>query len=206
MAVQRIFLVRHGETEWTLTGQHTGRTDIPLTENGRLVAGSLGPVLAKIDFALVLTSPLRRARETCELAGFAGRCENDPDLMEWDYGEYEGLTSDEIKRRTPGWMLFRDGCPGGETPDQIGARADRLIARLRGIQKDVVLFGHGHLFRVLVSRWVGLPVSAGSHFLLDPATVSVVSYYQGAPAVKRWNVPVVSGPEDWRKMWNDESR
>ena len=206
MAAPRVFLVRHGETAWTLTGQHTSSTDIPLTEKGRSVAAGLAPVLTKIDFALVLTSPLKRARETCELAGFAGRCEIEPDLMEWNYGEYEGLTSDQIKTRTPGWLLFRDGCPGGETPEQIGARAERLITRLRGVQKNVALFGHGHCFRVFMSRWIGLPVSAGSTFLLDPATMSIASYYQGVPAVKRWNVPVANGPEDWLQLWHDESR
>jgi probable phosphoglycerate mutase len=148
----------------------------------------------------VLTSPLRRARDTCELAGFGGRCEIDRDLMEWNYGEYEGLTSAEIKAGVPGWMLFRDGCPGGETPEQVGARTDRVIARVRGLDKDVALFGHGHAFRVFAARWLGLPVSAGGHFRLDPASVSVVSYYQGTPAVKRWNVPVVQGPGGWREL------
>jgi probable phosphoglycerate mutase len=200
MTPARIFLIRHGETAWTLSGQHTSTTDIPLTENGRAIASGLGPVLAGIDVGLVLTSPLRRARDTCELAGFGGRCEIDRDLMEWNYGEYEGLTSAEIKAGVPGWMLFRDGCPGGETPEQVGARTDRVIARVRGLDKDVALFGHGHAFRVFAARWLGLPVSAGGHFRLDPASVSVVSYYQGTPAVKRWNVPVVQGPGGWREL------
>jgi broad specificity phosphatase PhoE len=204
MRPARIFLIRHGETTWTLTGQHTGTTDIPLTDHGRTVAAGLGPVLAGIDFGLVLTSPMLRARETCELAGFGGRCEIERELMEWNYGDYEGLTSAEIKARTPGWSLFTDGCPGGETPAQVGARADRVIARLRGLQKDAALFGHGHIFRVFAVRWLGLPVSAGSHFLLDPGTVSVVSYYQESPAVKRWNVRVVDGPGAWHDMWRNE--
>ena len=145
---QQVYLIRHGETEWSLSGQHTGSTDIPLTENGRKVAQLLEPVLARETFALVLTSPLQRARKTCELAGLGERAEIDRDLMEWNYGEYEGLTSREIREKAPGWLLFNDGCPGGETPEQVGDRADRVIARARGEQGNVVLFAHGHLLRV----------------------------------------------------------
>lgn len=187
MQSQQVYLIRHGETEWSLSGQHTGITDIPLTENGRKVAKQLKPVLAKESFALVLTSPLQRARETCELAGLGERAEIDRDLMEWNYGEYEGLTSREIREKAPGWLLFNDGCPGGETPEQVGDRADRIIARARGDQGNVALFAHGHLLRVLAARWLGFPASAGRHFLLDTGTLNILSYYQGSPAIKGWN-------------------
>jgi probable phosphoglycerate mutase len=187
----RAFLIRHGETAWSLTGQHTGTTDIPLTENGRNTARQLQPVLARATFARVLTSPLLRARETCELAGLAERADVDADLMEWNYGEYEGLTTKEIHAKSPGWMLFADGCPGGETPSQVAARIDRVIARIRLVEGDVALFAHGHIFRVFAARWLGLPAAAGSHFLLDTATLSVLSHYHGIPAVKRWNAPLV---------------
>jgi len=192
MATQQVYLVRHGETEWSLSGQHTGVTDIPLTENGRKVAKLLQPVLAKETFALVLTSPLTRARTTCELAGFGGRAEINRDLMEWNYGEYEGLTPKQIHAQAPRWMLFSDGCPGGETPDQVGARVDRVIARVRGVNGNVALFAHGHIFRVFAARWLSLPTAAGCHFLLDTATLNVLSYYRGIPAVKRWNAMLVT--------------
>lgn len=189
--VQKIYLVRHGETEWSLSGQHTGVTDIPLTANGRSTAKLFEPLAAKESFDLVLTSPLQRARMTCELAGLSNQAEIDRDLMEWNYGEYEGLTTKQIHTKSPEWMLFRDGCPGGETPEQIGARADRVIARVRAVEGNVALFAHGHILRVLASRWIELPVMAGCHFLLDTATLSVLSYYRGVPAVKRWNAPLV---------------
>jgi broad specificity phosphatase PhoE len=188
--LRRAIVIRHGETAWTLTGQHTGRTDLPLTENGRQTARRLAPLAAKASFARVLTSPLRRARETCELAGLGARAEVDEDLIEWNYGDYEGLTSGEIAARTPGWMLFSDGCPGGESPQEVAARVDRIIARIRGVEGDVALFGHGHLFRVLAARWLGLPPVAGSRFLLDTATLSVLSHYRGIPALKGWNAPL----------------
>jgi probable phosphoglycerate mutase len=191
MATQLVCLVRHGETEWSLSGQHTGRTDIPLTENGRKVAKLLAPVLARETFALILTSPLARARTTCELADLAGRAEIDGDLMEWDYGEYEGLTPEQIHAKAPGWMLFTDGCPGGESPEQVGERVDRVIARARAVEGHVALFAHGHIFRVFAARWLGLPATAGCHFLLDTATLNVLSYYRGIPALKRWNVPIL---------------
>jgi len=184
---QKVYLVRHGETEWSLSGQHTGVTDIPLTENGRALAARLRPVLARESFALVLVSPLGRARDTCEIAGLGARAVVDPDLREWNYGEYEGLTPQQIDEKRPGWLIFRDGCPGGETPEQIGARVDRLIARVRDVDGDVALFAHGHVFRVLVARWIGLPPAGGQHFLLETATVSVLDYYRDAPAVKMWN-------------------
>lgn len=191
-AERRAFLVRHGETEWSLSGQHTGRTDLPMTDNGRRFVSRLQPILAEATFALVLTSPLRRARETCELAGLGEHAQVDSKLLEWDYGEYEGLTSDQIEAKAPGWMLFRDGCPGGESPSQVGSRADDVIARIRSVQGDVALFAHGHVFRVLAARWLDLPVTAGARFLLDTASVSVLSQYRGIPAVKRWNAALVS--------------
>jgi probable phosphoglycerate mutase len=189
--MQQVYLIRHGETEWSLSGQHTGITDIPLTENGRNMAGRLAPVLARETFARVLTSPLRRARETCELAGLGERAETDPDLLEWRYGDYEGLTPAQIHARTPGWLIFRDGCPGGENAEQVGARVDRLVASVRAVDGDAALFGHGHVFRVFAARWLGLPATAGCHFLLDPGTLSILSYYRGIPAVKRWNMLVL---------------
>jgi probable phosphoglycerate mutase len=185
---RRAILVRHGETAWTLTGQHTGRTDIPLTEAGRAAARDLAPLAAKTKLALVLTSPLGRARETSELAGLAAHV--DPDLLEWHYGDYEGLTLAQIHARAPGWQVFIDGCPGGESPAQVAARVDRVIARIRAVDGDVALFAHGHVLRVLAARWVGLPPAAGRHLLLDPATVSVLTQYHGIPAVKSWNAPL----------------
>jgi len=190
MPVQELYLIRHGETEWSLNGRHTGTTDIPLTENGRRVAKLLAAALAKEKFALVLTSPLKRARETCELAGFGGRAEIDRDLMEWNYGAYEGLAPEEIHAQAPGWIIFTDGCPGGETPEQVGTRVDRVIAKVRAVEGDAALFAHGHLFRVFAARWLALPAAAGSHFLLDTATLNILSYYRGTPAVKRWNAPL----------------
>jgi len=181
-------VVRHGETAWSLSGQHTGTTDIPLTPRGEAVARRLQPVLASERFGLVLTSPRVRARKTCELAGLAGRAEVDEDLCEWDYGEYEGLTPQQIRSNAPRWRIFADGCPGGESPAQVGIRLDRLIARVRAIDRDVVLFAHGHIIRALAARWLDFPVIAGSHFLLDTATLSILAYYRGIPAVKRWNM------------------
>ena len=190
MSAQELYLIRHGETEWSLNGRHTGVSDIPLTENGRQVARQWRPLAAPKTFALVLTSPLQRARETCELAGLGEHAVVDPDLAEWDYGAYEGLTPQEIHAQRPAWMIFNDGCPGGESPEQIGARVDRVIARIRAVTGDVVVFAHGHLLRVLAARWLGLPASGGSHFLLDTATLCVLSAYHGVPAVRRWNAPL----------------
>ena len=191
MPSQQVYLIRHGETEWSLSGQHTGTTDIPLTENGRRVARLLQPVLTKETFTLVLTSPLQRARETCELAGLGESAEIDRDLMEWNYGEYEGLTSQQIHTTRPGWMVFTDGCPGGESPDQVGARVDRVIAKVRAVEGHVALFAHGHILRALAARWLGLQAADGCHFLLDTATLNIMSYYRGIPAVQRWNATLV---------------
>jgi probable phosphoglycerate mutase len=185
-----VFLVRHGETEWSLSGQHTGITDLPLTENGRRAAKRLEPLLSPLAFALVLASPLRRARETCELAGLGDRMQVDPDLLEWNYGDYEGLTPEQIHRTAPGWMIFTDGCPGGESPEQVGTRVDRVIGKVRTVAGPVALFAHGHLFRVFAARWIGLPPTHGRHFLLDTSTLNILGYYRGFPAVKRWNAPI----------------
>ena len=187
---QIVYIIRHGETEWSLNGQHTGVTDIPLTENGRTLAKLLQPVLAKESFALVLTSPLQRARETCKLSGLGDQADVDTNLMEWNYGEYEGITSRQIHEMVPGWLVFNDGAPGGETPEQIGVRADRVIARVRSGRGVVALFAHGHILRVLVARWLDLPATAGRNFLLDTGTLNILSYYRGYPAVKTWNAPV----------------
>jgi len=188
----KVFAIRHGETAWSLSGQHTGATDIPLTDNGRRLAERLRPVLAREAFALVLTSPLQRARETCALAGLGDRAVVDPDLVEWKYGRYEGLTPSQIQRDASGWLIFRDGCPDGEAPDQVGTRVDRAIARTRAAEGDVALFAHGHVLRVLAARWLGLPAGAGQHFMLDTGTLSVLGYYRGIPAVKVWNGPLVA--------------
>jgi broad specificity phosphatase PhoE len=188
-----VVLIRHGETAWSLSGQHTGSTDIPLTERGEAAALGLAPVLAASPFSLVLSSPLQRARRTCELAGLAAQASPEPDLVEWNYGAYEGLTTTEIQGRQPGWMVFRDGCPDGESPAQVGERVDRVIRRLQQSGGRVALFAHGHLLRVFVARWIGLPPSHGAHFLLDTATLTILSDYRGLPAVKCWNAPT-SGP------------
>jgi probable phosphoglycerate mutase len=158
----------------------------------------LAPLLAGKSFALVLTSPMQRARETCRLAGLGERAEVDRDLLEWNYGEYEGLTPQEIRAKAPRWMIFSDGCPGGESPEQVGARVDRVIARVRAADGHAALFGHGHVFRVLAARWLGLPTAAGSHFLLDTATLSILSSYRGIAAVKRWNAALALASRSFR--------
>lgn len=186
---KQVFLVRHGETSWSLSRRHTGRTDIPLTDTGRTQARRLAPLLAGETFTLVLTSPLRRAVETCELAGLGAGAEADPNLREWDYGIFEGSTPDQIRSTAPSWIVFRDGCPGGESTEQVCARVDAVIERVLGADGDVALFAHGHYFRMFVARWLGLPAEAGRHFLLDTATLSVLGFYHGNPAVKQWNVP-----------------
>ena len=185
-----VWLIRHGETEWSRSGQHTGLTDLPLTQSGRRAARALAPSLAEQSFALVLTSPLLRARETCELAGLGDRAHVDPDLLEWNYGEYEGLTTEEIRQRRPAWLLFTDGAPGGEGPDDVGRRVDRVIARARAVPGNVAMFAHGHVLRVLAARWLEWPVAAGRHFLLDTGTLNVLSAYREAPAIRHWNAPV----------------
>lgn len=187
---QKVYLLRHGETEWSLNGRHTGVTDIPLTENGRQVARLLQPILAKETFALVLTSPLQRARDTCEIAGLGKVSAVESELIEWNYGEYEGLTTNQIRMTRLGWSIFQNGAPGGETPEQIGARADRVLAKIRATDGNVALFGHGHFSRALAARWINLPASYGENFLLDTATLSVLGYYRESPAFKIWNAPL----------------
>ena len=191
MTNQRVHVIRHGETEWSLSGQHTGITDIPLTENGRKAAALCRPILSEENFALVLASPLQRARETCALAGLGDRAEIDPDVMEWNYGEYEGLTPQRIHATNPDWMIFTDGSPGGESPQQIECRIDRVIRKVRAANGNAALFSHGHFLRAFAARWIGLHVSDGGRFLLDTATWSVMSYYGDMPAINRWNVPLV---------------
>ena len=188
-ALPVIHLARHGDTAWTVSGQHTGRTDLPLTERGERNARALGERLRGRKFARVFTSPLQRAVRTCELAGFSGAAEVDPDLVEWDYGEYEGRRTAEIHAERPGWLLFRDGCPGGEAPDQVGARADRVIARLRAVGGDVLLFSSAHFLRVLTARWLGLDVVAGVYFVLGTASLSTLGYEHDRtdPAIRLWN-------------------
>ncbi len=186
-----IYLARHGETAWSLSGQHTGTTDIPLTDHGRRLAKRMQPVLATRTFALVLVSPLQRARATCELAGLGDMAVIEPDLMEWNYGKYEGLTPEQIEKMAPGWLIFRDGCPDGETSEQVGARVDRVIARVRAVKGNVALFSHGHVLRVFAARWLGLHAAAGQHFLLDTGTLGVLGYYREIPAVRVWNAPLL---------------
>jgi probable phosphoglycerate mutase len=184
-----VYLARHGETAWTLSHQHTGRSDIPLTERGEANARSLGERLRGVDFQKVLSSPLVRARRTCELAGFLDRAVVDEDLTEWDYGDYDGLTSVEIRRKHPDWMLFRDGCPRGESVEQVGARALRVIERLRATPGKQLVFGHGHFSRVLASRWLGLPPGQGRLLYLSTASLSILGYEhsQSEPAIRLWN-------------------
>lgn len=183
----KVFAIRHGETAWSLSGQHTGTTDIPLTDKGRRLAETLRPILEGEIFSLVLVSPMRRALETCRLMGLGDRATIDPDLKEWNYGEYEGLTPGQIHRTDPNWMIFRDGAPGGETAAQVGERVDRVIAGIRSTAGNVALFSHGHLLRVLVARWIGLGPQEGQHFLLDTGTLCILGYYRDVPAVKVWN-------------------
>ena len=184
---QEVYLVRHGETEWSLSGQHTGSTDIPLTPNGEEVARQLGRKLADHNFAAVISSPMSRALDTARLAGFEHDVRLSDDLKEWDYGEYEGLTTPQIRERRPDWWLWRDGCPGGESPAQVGARADRLIAEVRAVDGDVLLFGHGHILRVITARWLGYPAGDGMHFSLGTATLSMLGWEREAASIWRWN-------------------
>ncbi len=182
-----IVIVRHGETEWSANGKHTSHTDLSLTERGRERATALASELSQWSFSLVLTSPLKRARETCELAGFGDVAELCDDLHEWDYGEYEGLTTPEIRVSRPDWSLWRDGCPGGEMPEQVGERADRALARLAGADGDVAAFAHGHILRVLTARWLGMPVAGGARFALAAGGVGELGYERETEVLRRWN-------------------
>jgi broad specificity phosphatase PhoE len=185
--VAELLLVRHGETEWSIRGRHTGRTDLPLTEDGRRRARNLGGLIAGRSFALVLTSPLRRAMQTCELVGLGDAAQIRDDLHEWDYGDYEGITTAEIQERRPGWSLWRDGCPNGEKAADVGERADRVIAEVRAASGDVIAFGHGHMLRVLGARWVGLAPSDGRLLTLGTGALCTLGYEHDLPVVVNWN-------------------
>lgn len=180
-------LVRHAETEWSLDGRHTGRTDLPLTEHGREVARALAPILATRTFALVLVSPLRRAVETCELCGLGALAQPRPDLMEWDYGDYEGLTTPQIHEQRPGWDLWRDGCPGGEEAADVGARADRVVAELVAAGVSAAVFSHGHMLRVLGARWIALAPEGGGRLGLSTAAICVLGHERDTAVIARWN-------------------
>jgi broad specificity phosphatase PhoE len=184
-----VYLARHGETAWSLSGQHTGLTDLPLTERGRLNACRLGERLKDLPFVKVYTSPLQRAVCTCRLAGFGADAELDDDLVEWNYGEYEGRTSAEIRAERPDWQLFRDGCPGGESPDRVGARADRFLTKVRGVSDNVLVFSSGHFLRMLSARWLGLEPDGGRYLLLGTASLSALGYehYLSQPVICLWN-------------------
>ena len=188
-ALPVVYLARHGETLWSLSGQHTGLTDLPLTERGERNARSLGELLKGPTFAKVLTSPLQRAARTCELSGFGAVAEVDRDLLEWDYGQYEGRRTQEIHQARPEWQLFRDGCPGGESPQQVGMRADRVVRRVRAAAGDVLLFSSGHFLRVLAARWLGLAPEAGRYFLLRTASLSELGYEHSLsqPVIRLWD-------------------
>jgi broad specificity phosphatase PhoE len=189
-ALPVVYLARHGETAWSLSGQHTGLTDLPLTSSGERSARRLGERLKSMTFAHVFTSPLQRAARTCELAGFGLAAETNPDLVEWNYGQYEGLRSAEILAKRPDWQLFRDGAPGGESPVQIGERADRVVQRIRAIPGDVLIFSSGHFIRVFAARWLGLdPGSASKYFLLSTASLSALGYEHSPsqPVIRLWN-------------------
>jgi broad specificity phosphatase PhoE len=185
-----IYLARHGETAWSLSGQHTGLTDLPLTARGERNASRLRQRLAGLTFVKVFTSPLQRARRTCVLAGFGPVAEIDNDLLEWNYGEYEGRRTSEIRAERPNWQLFRDGCPGGESPQQVAARADRAVCRLRAVEGDVLLFSSGHFLRVLAVRWIGLELTTNARlFMLSTASLSAVGYEDSLerPVIRLWN-------------------
>ena len=186
----QLYLIRHGETAWSLSGQHTSRTEVPLTPKGERDALQLAERLHSVRFTEVLTSPRLRARQTCERAGFAIHDKIEPDLAEWDYGNYEGLRSSEIQEQHPGWNIFRDGCPNGESPEEVAARADRLLARLRTVEGKAAVFSHGHFCRVLAARWTGASLEEGRRLLLSPASVSILAYEHDNPAepvITLWN-------------------
>lgn len=184
-----IYLIRHGETEWSASGKHTGRTDIPLTAAGEAAARGVADRLKGLSFQAVWSSPSQRAFNTCTLAGFGAAAVKKPDLQEWDYGAYEGVKTKEILAERPGWQLFRDGCPGGEAAADVGARADTIIAGLRAIEGSVLVFSSSHFLRVLAARWLGLPPQAGAHFVLDTASISILGYEHDLtePVLRRWN-------------------
>ena len=182
-----LYLVRHGATEWSRSGQHTGRTDLPLLAEGEEQARATGSLLSGIDFSLVLCSPLQRAQRTCELAGLLDRAVIDTDLQEWDYGDYEGVTTPTIRESVPGWTVWSGTCPNGETIEQVSTRADRVIERVRKESGNVIVFAHGHFLRVLTARWCELDPVEGQRFILDPATLSILGWERETPAVRQWN-------------------
>jgi probable phosphoglycerate mutase len=184
-----LYLARHGETAWSRSGQHTGRTDLPLTPNGEDAARTLGERLRGMQLKAVFASPLQRAWRTCELAGFGDVAIRDPDLMEWNYGEYEGLRTEEIHAQRPDWQIFRDGCPGGESPDEVAARADRMVAKVRACDGDVLVFSSAHILRMLAARWLGLEPIGGSLLVLDTASLSALGYEhtRSTPVIRLWN-------------------
>ena len=184
-----IYLARHGQTAWSLSGQHTGLSDIPLTAGGEAEAKSLGERLRDIEFATVYTSPLQRASRTCDIAGFGARAVTDPDLVEWDYGQYEGIVRADILKKDPDWQLFRDGCPGGESPEQVAARADHVVARVRSVEGNVLIFSSGHFLRMLAGRWLGLQPADAAHLVLSTASLSILGYEHDLtePAIRLWN-------------------
>jgi probable phosphoglycerate mutase len=183
----RLVLVRHGETEWSASGRHTSRTDLPLTAGGRRRAEAIGAELAGRAFSRVLSSPSRRARETCELAGFGSAAATVDDLREWDYGEYEGLTTPQIRQQDPGWNLWRDGCPGGERPADVQLRADRVLEQLRAAGGDALVFAHGHILRVIAARWIGMAVAAGARLALAAGSISELGFERETEVIQHWN-------------------
>jgi probable phosphoglycerate mutase len=183
----RVVVVRHGETEWSMSGRHTSRTDLPLIDEGRRRAEGLAEALSEWTFAVVLSSPLRRARETCEIAGFASQAQIDDDLREWGYGDYEGLTTPEIRSENPDWSLWRDGCPGGEQPSEVAARTDRVLARLAAADGDGLVFAHGHVLRVLAARWLSLEAAFGARLALGAGAISVLGHERETRVIERWN-------------------
>jgi probable phosphoglycerate mutase len=187
--LEHIWLMRHGETEWTLSGAHTGRTDLPLTQRGEERARDVGKILKGREFALVLSSPLLRAKETCRLAGYSEGMKIDSRLLEWDYGDYEGKTTADIRKSQPGWFLWRDGVPGGETAAQVGARADAVIDELKKVQGEAAIFSHGHFLRVLAARWLQEDPTGGRLLALDTASISVLGFERDVQVIRRWNMP-----------------
>jgi broad specificity phosphatase PhoE len=189
MSRNELWLIRHGETIWSLSGAHTGTTDLPLTPEGERRAAALGNLLGGKQFALVLTSPMQRARETCRIAGYAAHAEIDPHLMEWNYGDYEGKSTPQIREERPGWELWKDGVPNGETVEQVYQRAGKVIDRARGASGDVALFAHGHILRILTANWLALPANAGRLFALSTATLSILDHEREQRVISRWNQP-----------------
>jgi broad specificity phosphatase PhoE len=187
-----VYLIRHGETEWARDGRHTGRTDIPLTETGRTQAGFLLPIFDEVSFSRILSSPLQRALETARLAGQGNRVELVPDLMEWDYGNYEGISTEQIREKIPDWSIWTHPCPNGETINDVAARADRVISQIRDQENNVALFSHGHLLRVLAVRWLGFEPADGKHFQLGTSTLSILTYDRAMPVMKTWNGPLIT--------------